>query len=79
MKNIDSKQKLKQEGEGGKWRGRAKGGWTLPCVVTFGEIITTLIEVVVSFALKGRGVATMLSTVGEVTNVAKSSHQRQNN
>jgi hypothetical protein len=75
----NSKKKLKQEGEGGKWEGRAKGGWTLPCVATFGEIIATLIEVVVSSALKGRRVATMLSTIYEVTNVAKSSHQRQSN
>lgn len=51
----------------------------MPCLATFGEIIPTLIEVVVSFALKGRGVATMLSTVGDVTNVVESSHQRQSN
>jgi hypothetical protein len=86
MKNIDnnffshnSKKKLKQEGEGGKWRGRVKGGRTLPCVTTFGEIIATLFEVVVSSALKRKGVATMLSIVDEVINVAKSSHQRQSN
>jgi hypothetical protein len=59
--------------------GEGKGRLDITLCCNIWGNIATIIEVVVSSAFKGRGVATMLSTISEVINVVKSSNQRQSN